>query len=374
MKSDKQGDREVRLGQALGESKTPEEVRFGRAFRVPAADGSLRQALLKRCSHFSLGMDDEMAAIADAPRVCDTILATRTAQYDNCETELRNLVCTCAEMHRKLTRVNFYHPAQGGKPADDKPFLAFLKDVRFRISCSRRSPALTTRLLQIQNVGDTETRAVLKALAATAGSVDGKVGSRPPGAPAVQGMDAFVEAKKKGTSDEEYRLSRIWLLRENCHLLRQLCQELVGRHRSKRYFACVRDVQRGDIPNASNLAILSCCGHIGPVEDVQDAAKRFTCVEQSCKAPVLPSNVVLASALGVEGGSGEFGIKLQTLVDLIDIIPAGDRILIFVQFDELYAKVEEALRSYGIPTASLTGPTKATRSVFFLFHLPRFSD
>lgn len=107
----KQGDREVRLLAALGESKTPEE------------------ALLKRCSHFSLDMDQETAALESAPHVCDQIVRRRQTQLEQCKEDLLQLIVTCAHMHRVLVRDGFFNEASGSRKADDRPFQMWLNNV-----------------------------------------------------------------------------------------------------------------------------------------------------------------------------------------------------------------------------------------------------
>lgn len=108
MKKDKKGDREVRLSQALGESSTPEE------------------ALLKRCAHFSLDMDDETAKLEDAPHVCDQIVSKRIAQLQDCEEELLEALCQAAAQHRVCEKEGYY------KPTDARHFTDYLKNVSTR--------------------------------------------------------------------------------------------------------------------------------------------------------------------------------------------------------------------------------------------------
>lgn len=167
--------------------------------------------------------------------------------------------------------------------------------------------------------------------------------------------------KPKKIPQPEYEKAKYWFLRDNVHRLRRLHKELLGRFRSQRYFQNVRDVQKGAIEGevAKDLAILSCCGHTGPIEAVNAAARLSVCVEKGCKAPVRATNVVYASTLGIEGGSGTFGKKLETLVALIDSISSKSRILIFVQFEDLFDKVKESLLSYGVPVECLKGSTTA---------------
>ena len=64
VKAEKQSDRDKRLREALGQSKTPDE------------------ALLKRCSHFSLDLDEAQIAGGEAPDVCDFIHDLRERQLE----------------------------------------------------------------------------------------------------------------------------------------------------------------------------------------------------------------------------------------------------------------------------------------------------
>ena len=168
----------------------------------------------------------------------------------------------------------------------------------------------------------------------------------------------FKDISGSETKKEENRKARIWSLRELVHRIRRLQKELVGRNRSQRCFRAVRDAQSGAIDDVANTAILTCCGHYGSIKDVHQAASKFTCIVPSCLAPARPSNMVHASTLCVDAQSGTFGAKLEKLVDIISSIDDHDRILVFVQFDDLFTKVEEALRSYGIPVATLDGAAK----------------
>lgn len=167
---------------------------------------------------------------------------------------------------------------------------------------------------------------------------------------------------------DEWEKSRTWILRQKCSLLQRLTKELIGRYRSKRYFECVRSAQRNEDASWNDVAILSSCGHTGPVKEVTDAAKHAKCLMPNCDARVGITNIVLGSSLGVDAKSGTFGVKLETLVSLIKSdCKKSDKILVFVQFDDLFDKVHEALGTYGISVAVLTGT--ATQKGFVVLAL-----
>jgi SNF2 family DNA or RNA helicase len=82
--------------------------------------------------------------------------------------------------------------------------------------------------------------------------------------------------------------------------------------------------------------------------------------KDSCHAAVRHTNIVKVKSLGIEGelSSGQFGAKLQKLVDLIHMIPKDQRILVFLQWEDLVPKVSEALNAGRIAHVKLYGSTK----------------
>ncbi|KAK4703476.1 hypothetical protein P7C70_g2742, partial [Phenoliferia sp. Uapishka_3] len=334
------GDREKRLGQALGKSKTPEE------------------ALLKRSSHFSLAMDAAALKLGDATSVCEHIHSIRVQESEDCKTQLRALVSTGVVMHAFLVHNHFYNETSvGSKKADDKPFQLWLNDVIG------------------QTIGDDVTATELLDICAKAGCKDGKIPKWNESLKKSMAEDRDLKPfqSNKRTS-EESRLQTIWFLRERVHLIRRVQKELLGRNRAQRCFASVRDVQSGKIPNVDKISILTCCGHFGPTEEVKIAATSFECVDKSCKAPVRLAHSVPASSLCVEAQSGTFGAKLEKLVDIISTIPDEDRVLVFVQFDDLFDTVFEALTSYGIPTEVLEGGAKKRSDMLQAFQNSKSHD
>ena len=171
-----------------------------------------------------------------------------------------------------------------------------------------------------------------------------------------------------------------WQLREQTHLLRRLSKELVARVRSLRFFDVVRRLQQSDEerlavfektecghrPTSRNskveMSVLSCCGHIACHDCMVAAVNSQRCVKGAqCGAAVRHTNIVKVATLGIEGelSSGRFGAKLQKLVDLLKSIPKSERALVFVQWEDLYPKVGEALSTAKIDYATLAGSVKA---------------
>lgn len=190
-------------------------------------------------------------------------------------------------------------------------------------------------------------------------------------------MESFLAKNGVGSvkvPQEEYYKSRSWILRQEVSLLQRLTKELIGRYRSKRYFECVRSAQRNDADSKWNeTAILSSCGHTGPIAEVTEAAKRAKCIDPNCDARVGITNIVLGSSLGVDAQSGTFGVKLETLVSLIKSdVKKDEKVLVFVQFDDLFDKVHEALGTYGISVAVLQGSADSRGSVLLALLIALF--
>ena len=183
-------------------------------------------------------------------------------------------------------------------------------------------------------------------------------------------------AKRKGEDAEQ----GVWDLREHCHGLRRIQKELVARLRSLRYFKAVRDMQvkkeqKGEAAKAvpglnacpacgkrkadsPQWAVLSCCGHQGCHECLVRSADLQECPVAGCAAPARPSSVVRCSELGVDAAheaGGKYGTKLRRVVQTVREAPAGDRILIFVQFPDLMQVVATCLRESGVEAVEVKG-------------------
>jgi SNF2 family DNA or RNA helicase len=108
-------------------------------------------------------------------------------------------------------------------------------------------------------------------------------------------------------------------------------------------------------------AIFSCCGHVGEVSKMHVAAAREECPEPGCFANVRPHSVVECASLFSSTDSsdatltGKHGAKLGQIVSLIKRIPKSERVLIFVQFEDLLAQVYSVLNEEHIPCLKLKG-------------------
>ena len=88
-------------------------------------------------------------------------------------------------------------------------------------------------------------------------------------------------------------------------------------------------------------------------------AAREECVDPSCKAPVKTSNIVTGKELGCDvqhKAGGMWGAKLTNIVKKVkSLVEDNDRVLVFVQFKDLKAKVAEALEADGVKTLQVKG-------------------
>lgn len=128
----KKGDRDIRLAEALGFSKSPDEVR-SRMIALRCGCSRFSQALLKRCSHFSTDMDDETAALeGGAPDVCTSILQKREAQLEECMDEYKKKVVVAVAAHLIAEKTGLYSDGKEGqkKSDQDRPLLRHLQFVR----------------------------------------------------------------------------------------------------------------------------------------------------------------------------------------------------------------------------------------------------
>ena len=193
--------------------------------------------------------------------------------------------------------------------------------------------------------------------------------------------DSSDDASKISTTKKvkkETKNDKAWELREHTHQLIALQKELVGRERSLRFFQSVRDLQSASKTDRvkcnicsekvykSKAGLLSTCGHFGCLTCLEENAFKQACGVIGCNCAQRNTSVVSAMSLGTEGDSqgkvnkqtsviGKHGSKLIDLVNHINKIPANERILVFVQFPDLMAKVASVLTEAGIKTLKLKG-------------------
>lgn len=337
MKSAKgsRGDRQLRLSDALGTSSDP------------------REALIKRCAHFD--MEAEGTA-SNAYEACESIVRTRLGQRDECEVDLRETLGEAVRLYLYIRDVKkgYRDPKLGDHERKTSHFAEYLR-VTFGEAGNGDDEA-TKRHRKL---------ALLEGCEWVNGDIKIDVATHKA---AIKGRVRRDEEDVKG----KLKLDEMkWLLREKSHVLRRLANELVGRTRSLRYFTAVRDVQRlGDAAlnrcikcntdlSKAEPCILSACGHTGCQACLLPLALHgFECPHQGCRVNLETHQVIPTRTLGREENSGRFGAKLLQLVAIIKHIETTDptdRILIFVQFDDLLEKIRGALKAARIGTIVIQG-------------------
>ena len=323
------GDRNARLEEALADSRTAEE------------------ALLKRCCHFTLDLTDKKRDAASAMEACRHISGARSTQLKGCEGDLERSINIAVGLHIYIRKKGFY-----GKDDDDRQHFKEWVDFSFDKTKHQGDAEAARRLVKVLE------KCGIKYGVFPSGPIDGH-------SPKIEKKAAIEDVK--------------WQLREQAHLLRRLSKELVARVRSLRFFDVVRRLQQNGEQAVETLegsecshkpstrpgvemAVLSCCGHVSCHKCMLTAADQQRCVKgDDCHAAVRHTNIVKVRSLGIEGelSSGRFGAKLQKLVDLIKSIPKDQRVLVFLQWEDLSSKVSEALTSGHIKHVTLSGTVKS---------------
>ncbi|KAG8774484.1 hypothetical protein FRC12_001960 [Ceratobasidium sp. 428] len=349
------GDREKRLAAALGESQSAEE------------------ALLKRCSHFDLDIEDAENAVLE----CEAIVQERERQLEACKQELAETLPEMQEQHSLVLRE---------QSENTTPFGEWIKVTREK------------------GVGDADATEILLELMEQAGCSPGKTKvSSASTTSNSKSKEKKVKTSGKSVPKPETIADRAWKLREDTHVLRKLVKELVARVRSHRFFVAVRDLQqdrahekvvdcascdRKNLP-WEDIALLSSCGHMGCERCVREAASLGSevCVLAykrgadvgGCAAGARDHNVVKASSLGKDEprdrDGKHFGKKLEEIMDLIKTkISKKERVLIFVQFPDLMKKVAAALTMSKMKFLQIQGTASAKSKALDSFQKEDSSD
>lgn len=344
MKDVTQGDRNARLEEALADSKTAEE------------------ALLKRCCHFTLDLADKKRDAKSAQEACQHISNARRAQLTACEADLEESINLAVGYHTHIRRKGYF-----GKSDDSRQHFKEWIDFCFDTTKHQGDKEAADRLIAVFKRCGFKDRGIFPSE-----PVNGKM-------PKIPAKDQKIEDVK-------------WKLREDTHLLRKLSKELVARVRSLRFFDVVRKLQKNgneaaDTLKASacehnvsthvDMAVLSCCGHVACHDCMVKSAKEQKCVKgDDCHAAVRLANIVKVDSLGIEGemSSGRFGAKLCQLVGLVQSIPANERILVFLQWEDLAGKVSEALTRGGIEHLTLSGAVKTRAATLDKFQMSTGSE
>lgn len=364
-------DRDRRQQEALGDSKTAEE------------------ALIKRCSHFDLNIDQNEE---NAVQACDMIVAERQDQLHQCREDIRRTLRDAVKRYSEIRPKDFERHNRRD---------IFGELVKIFRENGTGDPAADHDIIQMLNEAFADKNDKPDVVYVD-GTIADPVISEPP--PLVRKIDedegevqltkAGKPKKKQSKKKEQEIIEKPWpkemsekieQLKDKAFYLRTVVRkELVGRHRSLRYFTVVRDLQKFGLKNAESnkgitnisclgcnrknlhikdAAVISSCGHQGCYDCLKKAAVQQKCLIEHCEAATRALAVIKAESLGTEKARDSigrhYGRKLEKVVELINKhIPRDEKILLFVQFPDLYKKVAKVLEYYKISYLTIEGTAK----------------
>ena len=349
-------DRERRLNQVLGESKTPEE------------------ALIKRCSHFTL--ENVAADRENAIQACETIVKERQIQHADLVCDLKKSLkqavllkneCGCMDVHYQWWKEGI--PKNTAGDLEATRFLQQLVEevtqkYKVKGKGSQRAKASKNNTAGKQAVGDSSFgRGVMK---------NGKP---------ITHSDTDIDTGDSIGEQQDTVAEKVQTLRNMAGHLRRLATELTSRTRSLRFFDVVRQLQlaRSGIATSAigqtcsrckkeapsdALSVLTLCGHTACNKCLVDFQRNDECVVVGCNAAARKFNIVKAQELGEEDEEAKvgrhYGRKLEAVISMIKHeIPKEDQVILFVQFEDLMQKVSEALEHHGITHHCLNKKARA---------------
>jgi len=357
MKSKKKsrGDRELRMQDLLKSAESGEE------------------ALLKKCAHFDLSSDS--AESMSARDTCDRISKLRKKELDETLKHLKDNIVSALRQRIQIVKLpscsNWEGTERSEKGEVEDRLAAYIKGVEENRSVSGGADAEIHKLILSvlrEAQGEVKTNPMTDVVDPFYAEANSETH------PAEEGK----EGEKKNPKQREFDMK--YALREHVHDIRALGKELCARSRSLRYFSWVRDFQNGKAVvceartalcacekedgkvKQSDSGVLSSCGHVGCLKCLYYHAGKDECVDSSCQAPIKSSDVISARDLGMEQDSkGEdegsaYGAKLSAIVKNVkSIVKQNDRVIVFVQFQDLKEKVAEALERVGVKTLQVKG-------------------
>ncbi|KAJ4475050.1 hypothetical protein J3R30DRAFT_3777458 [Lentinula aciculospora] len=295
-----ESDREKRVAQSLGESKSAEE------------------ALLKRCSHFEVESNNE-----NAMKACDVIVQERQKQLTDCKENLLSAIKDGVKREKELTK-------KLNNAGGESMFLEWL------------------RICRTDGVEDLEATKIIRSLIEKADAPNMKAKPRKDDVTLSESVKAQIWDHREKTH-EIRRLTKELVGRVRSLRYFTVVRDLQKQREEPSVLSCPScGREKLEVEEAS---VLSSCGHIGCNDCVRTRAEKEECVYSAsggCKSAARVINIVKAETLGVDdverdGKGKHFGMKLEQVVSLIKKqIPAEDRILVFVQFPDLMKKVTEA--------------------------------
>lgn len=344
---------------------------------------SAEEALLKCCTHFNLSNESTTPM-----KTCDDIIAFRKDQQEDLE---RDIVDSLASAIRQQNRIEILQPGWTKLTKMDKGEVLnvvgrYLASVEQSQSISHGADdEVHSRLKDLVTLAQTDTETNPGKYDKIFAAANGDVVEEEDFEPAEDDESESEPGKKKrkvsstmakmtnyeDTRDDDQKLFEMKkALRDHMHQVRSLGKELCGRVRSLRYIDRIRRFQRDgahiECKKCSHSAVgredagvLSCCGHTGCLQCLKLCASEGKCVEPSCTARVSMAHVVPAGKLGTDKDNksdAQQGAKLTEIISKVkEVVSLGDRMIIFVQFDDLKQRIAEALERSKIKAVMVEG-------------------
>ncbi|KAJ3734990.1 hypothetical protein DFJ43DRAFT_63932 [Lentinula guzmanii] len=308
-----ESDREKRVAQSLGESKSAEE------------------ALLKRCSHFEVESNNE-----NAMKACDVIVKERQKQLNECKENLLSAIKDGVKREKDLNK-------KLNNAGGESMFLEWL------------------RICRTDGVEDMEATNIIRSLIEKTDAPSTKVKPRKDEVSLSESVKAQVWDHREKTH-EIRRLTKELVARVRSLRYFTVVRDLQKEREQPPVLSCPACGR--ETLEVEDASVLSSCGHIGCNDCVRSCAEKEECVYSAsggCKSAARVINVVKADTLGVDdverdGKGKHFGMKLEQVVNLIKKqISKDDRILVFVQFPDLMKKVTDAFEHHKIPFLEIRG-------------------
>ncbi|RPA73956.1 hypothetical protein BJ508DRAFT_333534 [Ascobolus immersus RN42] len=374
-----------------------------------------QEALIKRCSFFDLGRRGS-DGLYHPDEACQNILQIRKLQLEQCKWEIRQALKAQEKAVAALgarRQKEFYYKGYcehvkntGVGDGQASKYMRELIDLAKRFPDSVEEKPMWDRSGEGKEEGgesdgffDDDEEDGPRKKRKTAAKKGGKKEKAPAKAKAVKGKKAADEEEDvdlgggKSQPKTESVDEDIWAIREKTHAIKRLDKELVGRTRSLRFFENVWSLQK-DLshlnPGAKQsdytcvachaslapkeVALLSTCGHTGHYDCLLAGAEKERCLEPACTCTARTTAIVRASELvdakshsAFKPSETRYGTKMSTLVDLINSTAKDEKVLVFVQFQDLMDNVRRALLEAGIPTLVIEGNASSRSSVLQRF-------
>ncbi len=184
---------------------------------------------------------------------------------------------------------------------------------------------------------------------------------------------------------KERQLDNVKELRTLADNLRATSQGLTSRHRSLRFLRAIELLQRNfsgnqaehlnpcgcptckrELVSASDISVLSLCGHVACKTCLADRDHSESCVVPHCKASVHGFHILKAESLGAKDNDSlqtSRGQKMDKLIALLHAIAPADQAILFVQNYDLMDAVKDVLETQKISFCAIQKSAACTAQI-----------